>query len=118
MTVILTAAGTLLVCAAIALCGLWLSERNRRKKAETFSRSLEGILAHAISAEREARCAQEMICQGVDTLTQKLDTLADGAPLDAEKQKDLIENLNGLLSYSMSQAMDAVKPQQYGGDDD
>lgn len=137
MTVILTATITLLVCAAVVFCTLWISERKRRKKAEAFSRSLEGILQHAIGAEREARCAQEMVCQSTDSVAKsieeaqrelyehirqgfaetggaieagfrKLDEISAGG-MDAEARRTLEADLNKLLSYSMDDAFKAAK---------
>lgn len=106
MTVILTAAVTLLVCAAAVLAVLYRAEKKRRARDDSDASRWE----KAAGALRET---QAMVCQGVEAITQKLESIEqalDGEPMDPEARKNLVDGLGNLMSYSIEQALSAARP--------
>lgn len=114
------------VTAALALL-FWAldelkKERGLRKKAEedvTFWRKAYNSVLKDLSVKigdtqsmvwsmtGKLDETQSMVCQGVETICAKLDELADGGA-DPEERKNLVSDLNKLMSYGVNDALRAV----------
>ena len=130
LTVILTAAITLLACACVFLAVLYFKEKGRRIDAvndlQHWNQTTDAVLD-----------TQRMVCQSTDSVAKdieearralleqmrlgfselggaieagfrKLDEISTGG-MDAEARRTLEADLNKLLSYSMDDAFKAAK---------
>jgi len=99
----------IIVCVTLAICCINLNsrldnEKKRRERAEKETDSLYSELRDERTLRRET---QEMICQGVETITTKLDEMADGG-MSPEMRRSVTEGLENLMGYSVMDAMRAV----------
>ena len=112
---ILAAVCVLLLAAALAFLGLWLSERGRRKKGEQLLDNLPN-LSVAESVLKEIYSTQEMVCQSTETITAKIESL-DENTADDKLRMNIPAGLDNLMGYSMADALLAAKLNR-GGDDE
>lgn len=112
---ILAAVCVLLLSAALLFLGLWLGERGRRKKSEQLMNDLPN-LAVAETILKEIHSTQEMVCQGTETIAEKIESL-EGGTADDKLRMNIAAGLDNLMGYSMADALLAAKLNR-GGDDE